>query len=853
MAKKKPQTIPEEDSFKITPGQNSPDKAHKELSEHDVFAGDEEFYDFMARQEQDTTKQAGRKINLSKISSIFKHLSTLQKALGIGIIVMAAILLYALLKPTSKFAGNIPSAAIARQTTTHKPPATRDSGQLPARQLQNPQFASSSKQPLSLQVAQDFYSQKDYAMAYEIYNQMRQGLVMSEEGELIDDFLQLKMALCIKKTGDIDQANHLLRIVSESRSPILRVLANYYLSFSEFQKGQYLKARTRAYQTIALVSAVDMDRDLALLLQRDCHLVIAESVTRYIISLRDVDKDIPSRLWSSPAEVDPFSGIDEISTLSVLLNSGSEQLSKGLLSPQIQKITYPGAPVRWFVACYGASIEELLARLATNAQLDVIWAFDKEAEPEGIQNAIRNRPVSIYLPAATTQQSVTTAAGCAGLLARTDEQGLVNIFNPDEYGSLSEFVSLLTQEAVSLWQSFSLSFYDDTCVPNAHFALGLLQAQRGLFTESIAEYKMVANRYSRTYLAPYALLHSSKLKANLHDHLGARQDLKQLVEQYPDSELSGWACLYLADVTKKARLMAEAARLYGKVYNLGLSQQSQAEAAFGAAECFYEIEDYETAAKWLIRCIDVVTDQTDRKLYLAYFQLGKINLTLGNLQQACDAFQYALAGNLSRENYIEAVSALVEAQIRQEHFIEALNLIDSTHPWQFSQEESIELLRTKSKVLRTMGLADKAISVLGDRAEYVPDPQLKAKLRLELAKCYIAKGDLKFARRDLTETLVLVEPGPLAQEVALELADVCLKLGENSQAINVCSQLLDSGPSEQIRQKALSTLATAYKQQKNFDKAALVLLGRWNVVENTNEKITTDDSGTSGQLQKRTQ
>ena len=126
-----------------------------------------------------------------------------------------------------------------------------------------------------------------------------------------------------------------------------------------------------------------------------------------------------------------------------------------------------------------------------------------------------------------------------------------------------------------------------------------------------------------------------------------------------------------------------------------------------------------------------------------------------------------------------------------------------------------------------MGLVDKAIVTLGDRAEYISDPQLKAIISFELSNCYIAMGNLGLSRKKLTEILVIVEAGPLAHEIALELADVCLKLGQNSQTISVCSQLLDLTPSARIKQKTLKIMATAYDQQKNYDRATLALLGQW--------------------------
>jgi len=126
-----------------------------------------------------------------------------------------------------------------------------------------------------------------------------------------------------------------------------------------------------------------------------------------------------------------------------------------------------------------------------------------------------------------------------------------------------------------------------------------------------------------------------------------------------------------------------------------------------------------------------------------------------------------------------------------------------------------------------MGLPDKAIATIGDRAEYVSDPQLKAKIFFELAHCYIAKEDLERAHGKLTESLITLEPGPLAYEVALKLADICLKLNRDSEAVSVCSQLLDLQPSGQIKQKTLNLLAKAHHQQKNYNKAALALLGQW--------------------------
>ncbi len=780
-----------------------------------------------------------------------KRLSILQKLLVSCIVLIVAMLLYMLLRvpatspPQADKTLPTPTSSIVRRPSSDESQGTSDEGRAVA--TGPPTAGSGEIKGLSLRVAETFYLQKDFNRAYAAYNQLHQCLPAGQEDPL-RDFFQLKMAFCMRNAGDFERAGQILRMISQSRYPVVRTVANYHLSLLEMQKGQYLNARRRAYQTMALISALTFDWQWTLTLTRNCHFLIAESITRHVLSLCDTDKDCPAELWTDTSEADPFVNLSE-AELRRLLNSGSEQLLGALLSPQIQSAAgteRPGGPARWTVSCNGASIEELLARFAAHADLDIQWIYpapssipgrDTKDETQGmyIPQALRNRTVCLYMSAATTQQFLTVAAGGVGLLARLDENGTVSIFNPSDYASLSQHIALLSQEAISLWRRFLLTFGDDESIyggANAHFALGLLQACAAGEPEkpaAIAEFKLVANRYPRTSLAPYALLVSSKLKVDLRDYLGAREDLKLLTEQYPDTEFSNQALLHLADATMKAGLLSEAARLYRKVYNLSFSLQSQMASALGAGRCFYEEKDYENAAKWLTQYINLAEDRTSRDFYLACFLLGKTYLAQDLPQQACDAFELALTGQLLVQEYVETVSSLVAAHLKLGHFVEALKLLENASSWQFSQKESIEIILLKASVLRSMGLADEAIAVLGDKADYVLDSQLKAKMSFERAKCSIAKGNLELARKNLSEILVLVEPsvaGGLAHEVGYELADVCLKLGQDPQAITICLQLLDSEPQEPIRQRALNLLATAYKRQKNYDQAALALLGQ---------------------------
>ena len=809
---------------------------HEEFSEYELFAGDEDFYKLLAESSRETPveKPVGERQWLQRLNQ-YKHqrFSTLQKILAVSIIAIVSMLLYVLFKsPSGSVAGSASSPAgqsgqPARQTPSSSPSVT-GSEQVMQAGIDGSELVLSPTQPLSLKVARNFYLQKEYDKAFAAYNELRQALPAGEE--LLKDFLQLKMALCAKQVADFEQASRLLTMVSQSRSPAVRIVANYHLSLLEIQRKRYLRARTRAYNTIALIKAVDFDDDWALSFECDCSFLVAECLSRHILLLSSIDTDIPGDLWGKPTvSSDPFDNLNE-AELRRLLNSGSDHLGRGLLDPEIRKLEEQGGLPRWSVTSYGAPVEELLAKFAAGAKLDLHWAFNGALGLDSGEGALRQRPVSLYLPAATSQQIVLTAAGCAGLLACTEgEPGRqkVTIYDPAEYSSLRQHISFLSQQAISLWQKFVLTFYSDQRLGNAHFLMGLLQSQIELPIEAIAEYKLVANRFSQMSLAPFALLHSSKLKASLRDYPGAREDLKQLIEQYPDVEIYGQAYLRLADATMEAGLNAKAAQLYRRVYNFGLSVESKAASAIGAAGCLYETKAYEEAAKWLTRYIDLAGNDENNNLYLAYFLLGQSNLALGKYQQACDAFMYALEEQSSREQYVEAIASLVKGHIEQEHFVEALDTLESVRLVALSEEQSVEMLLLKCRIFRMLGLLDKAIVSLRDRAEYISDSQLNAEISFELAQCHIAKGNLESARSGLSEILGAVEAGPLAQQTAMELADVCLKIGRGSQAVSVCLQLLESDVSELKKQEILRMLAAAYNQLKNYNKATLALSGQW--------------------------
>lgn len=809
--------------------------APEELSAHDLFVGDEDFYKLL---EESSETSAGSSFvepdESTKSVTQQGRFSVVQKVLATSIIGVGFLLVYLLVNYPSGRTSHPASASGSKVEPKNQPPFSIESTVVGPVKVQAGQITEQVKkaepvleptEPVSLEVARSLFGQKDYDKALAAYNQLCRALPAREE--MLRDFLKLRMAVCSVEVGNFLDASRLLVEISRSPSPMVRVVANFRLCLLEIRRKRYLRARTRAYKALGLIKAVDFNDDWTLAFECDCHFLVAECLTRHILSLSHAETDLPGDLWAPPtASLDPFAGLDE-ADLRRALNSGSEQLGKALLEPRIRKLI---SPPRCAVTSYGAPVEELLSKLAASANLDIEWTANGTSSANVENGDIRQRPVSLYLPAATPGKIALISAGCVGLLARPENElgrEKVTIYDPTQYSSLRRHISFLSDQAISLWQKFVLTFYSDERLGNAHFVMGLLQSQAGRTTEAIAEYKLVANRFSHSQFAPFALFHSSKVKAALRDYRGARDDLKQLIEQYDDSDVYGQAYLRLADATREASLTAEAALLYQRVYNFGLSRESQIDAAIGAAECYYKAGSYHDAAKWITRYINLAEKDENANLYSAHFLLGQASLALGDYRKACDAFQYALVEQTSREQYIEALMALVTGHIEQDNLVEALDALENVRSVALSQEQSVEILLLRCRVYRLLGLADTAIISLRDRAQYVSDSQLSAKIGFELARCDIAKGNLDEARRRLTDVLAIAEPGSLAQGAALELTGVCLKLGRSSQAISICQQLLSTNISAETRRQTLRLLAAGYKLEKDYDNAALALSGTW--------------------------
>lgn len=696
-------------------------------------------------------------------------------------------------------------------------------GQTPVVPNNSAQAVSSQKSailpdehPISLKIAQDYYRQGSYNYALAIYRKILEGLPKSDEDGL-QEFVKLKMALCFSKEGDVEQSSALLKSLLASRLPLIRILSNYYLCLAEMRNHQYLSARSRAYQVLGLLDLVHPPLNQFSQLRKICDFLAAQAVSRQALALSDADKEIPASLWNC-WELDILSEIDEQS-LCAVLNTGAAEFSRALAGPVIE-IAEKNPVGRWTVISNGASIGELTSRFAAAAGSNVYWDISSD------KTNIPNRPVSIYLRSATESDCARIAAGCVGLAAVLDNQTEIRLYNPADYNRASEQIALLIEDALLCWQRFLVIYYEDTSHPNVHFAMGLLEAANGRTNQAVAEFQITAHRYFNSELAPYALARAAKLKAQLCDYAGAYSDLKEASEQYPDCPDIEQIYLLLADAAVKKGSASEAAKLYSKVYYLNKSPETRLSAALTAGQLFYQNGDFENAELWLNRYITDENARQDRQFHQACLLLGKMLCTQGKSKAAADALLLSLSGNLLQSDYLEAVGALVEEYIKQERFIQALDILQEAFSRHLTQKEMVHLLLLKSRILRSMGLTDKAIVLLNDKEGYLLDNSLKAMLGSELSKCYMEQGDWEHAYKKLMQILEWSQSGPLMHETMLQLAQVCAIRGLDTQAASVCTKLTGLNPDDSIRRQAAEIQATIYQKQKKYDLAVLELLGQ---------------------------
>jgi tetratricopeptide (TPR) repeat protein len=621
--------------------------------------------------------------------------------------------------------------------------------------------------------------------------------------------LHLRVGACLEGLNRLQEARKEFAEAADSSSPIVRAAACYETARMDVSENQYMMGRLRAYQALACLGPIGTRSPLA----TNSEYLAAHAVTYRALSF--YGNDLPKTRHLPPA-VDPFGGLSETQLQSVV-GEGADRLSAAVLGPQIQSKDGPAGAHLWTAVCAGAPIGDVLSRLATAAGFEIRW--------EGVDAAARSRPVVLNLSGAGEQQLTEIACGSVGLMARFTGAETV-IFDPAACASTSVPRDLAVREAVSLWRRFFLKATDNGQLAAGHFTLAVLYERTGDSGAAMAEFRMVASRYPTDALAPLSLLREASVKIDLRDYSGAREELLDLLNRYPDCPASDEVYLRLGQATIESGHEDEAIATFKKLYFMDLSLASKAGASLGAGKGCFRKKQYDEAAGWLTRRVALVrSPDVDRDLPEAYGLLAKTEAARGHLPAAVSAYKQALAIAPRDSWRAEMLLDLVHILVQQEDFVGAMALLEGLSPKEAAPPQADEILLARAEILAAMRLPEQAMSLLRRALPACSSPETHARMTLQLARAMVDCGDANLARETLCELLPKMEPGALAHRTALDLAEVCVRSEHNAQAITVCRELLKSPCSEEVRRSARAILGRAYVREKDYQRAAMALSG----------------------------
>jgi tetratricopeptide (TPR) repeat protein len=669
---------------------------------------------------------------------------------------------------------------------------------------------------LSLRSAEALYRARDYFKACYAFGRLRENLMKHNPADAcLDDYLSLKMALCLQRTQEQELLSALFGQAIESRSPVVRALAYYYLCFLQMHNRQFLEARKSAYRALALLSA--LDETMPASMESDSYFAAAESLMRVVLKMSNESSALIGTVWSDTlpiAEV-PF---EDPEKLKVFLMRGFEEIQEGAVGPKLVYRPQAETGSQWTAICLKSPLEEVLWKYSSTAGVNLQWDVSEAA--------VRNRPVTLYLPSAAGVYLAEVAAGCAGLLWRYDGAA-ARLYDPEHYTDFEEHKSVLLAESIAIWQRFLLRYRGEHRAANAHYALGVLYAQQGQLTTALSEFKLVSSRYPHHPLAPYALAYSSRVRTQLGDFEGARADLNELVMQYPENRAADEAWLFLAEASEKKGLYASAQQLFEKVYRINFTPSIRCRAAYGLGKCAFADGNYEQAQRWLNEALELMGQEKDEQAAGPVLHLlGRVYLQRRDYDAACQVFKAALSQHLTAEEIFQVKMEMTKSKIAQGRYVEALEILEGISESRLSQKEACDFLLLRSRTLREMDLTESAVSLLRRRREFLADAGQRARIGVELARCYLQTEDWTAAEKELTEALYDLEGSEEIKEAMLLMAKAAFAQGRLSAAEEWCHQTLSMDKSgTPVHQEAFVLLGQIYEAQKRPAEAALAYAG----------------------------
>jgi len=703
-----------------------------------------------------------------------------------------------------------PAAAspVAPPSTLVEPPPRSDAPAAPAApDPSGPQAAPVA----SWALAEQANDAGRYAEALTLYENLLRESDKNPVNRRVGGLIRFRAGRCLVHLNRAREARQMFLDAADCGSPTVRAMACYDMGNLDVAEGQPMMARMRAYQGMALLgNAAAKPR-----IETQLEFLVAQATTNKALAFASAETPRPWNVVAA-ATVDPFSGLSD-AELKKVLDEGAARQASTLLGPSLQRKAGARGMHLWTAVSCGAALEDIVGRIVSESGLLVRW--------ENVSAAARRRPVVLSIEGVNDNRLIEVACGAAGLVARfTGKEAVVSDPVAVATASMAELKDLTVRESISLWRRFFMRSSDSPSLAAGHFAMGLLQELAGDSATAMTEYQIIAREYPLNSLAPMARKRMATIRIDLRDYKGAREALLDLLNNYPDCPSSDEVYLRLGQATMEAGNLDEAAATFKKLFFLGLSPTSRALSALGAAKSYFRKGKYDDAATWLGHRLELPrSPATDGDLAEVYGLLAKTEAARHRLPDAVQAYKHALVFMPRDDRQVEMLLDMTKILMEKEDLVAAYGVLERLRPQNLAPPQTDEILLAKAQVLLAMGLAEHSAGILKSRLPSASSPETAARMTILMAQGMAETGDTDDARAKLGLLVPRLENGPLAHRATVELARICLRGGRNVQAITLCRDLLKSSCSEDVRQSARDVLARAYRLEKDYERAVVVL------------------------------
>ena len=647
------------------------------------------------------------------------------------------------------------------------------------------------------------------------YKKLMEQAALRPADAVARDLFATRYARCLVELGQGKQARPVLRSAFQSESPILRGYAHYLMAFVDFREAMYMSARRNGYAAIGVLGAM---RDRHALIDH-CEYLIARAMSAKVVSLGSERMDLS---WRDMLCEDPMQGLSELA-LYRLLGNGVETLAAAKRSPSLTRRDPSTDGRSWVARWSGPPLEQLLRQIGAEGKLDIRWGSGDAS--------MKQRGVTVVFPDGLSEQRLAElACGTAGLMARFTGSEII-VVNPHHTESTKVEKDILGREAISMWRRFIMQRSATDRAGNriavGRYALARTYESGGDVADALRGYRLVTVRHEISEVAPHALYRSGMLRLGLMDFDGARQDLLDCWTRYPNSGLFGPAYLKLGIVIRKeaahdkdgrSALLADAIRVFRRLYDLDVSLDVKKEACLELARCLNALGDYEKAFAEATKYLGYINTADSAGMAQAYLILAKTSAAANKLDDSARAFYQVLGSNPSTEMRVDVLMRMIPVHIARGGYVRAVAALNLLGREELSREQHTRYLVILSESYRAMGLTDKAVSILQRQIE-LSSGKTRETLSAELARCHIVTGNYKAARKILS---TLIRDVPLVQ---VELAEVSLKLGETAAAIAAARAIVDMRDCpEELRRRAGRILGQAYVRAGKYDLAVSALM-----------------------------